>query len=153
MRRKELGFLRKSCLWVYNVYVRNHLKVYGMLIVSLWNVGSSWPYLVHVDHICVRHPAWSFMILHSNNLLREFWKPRKIVSQYGYILHLWGICFLKEGRYEYKYVVDGKWLCNEHELITKPNADGHVNNYVQVRSSCPVVDRPADTLEQVRWMP
>lgn len=39
---------------------------------------------------------------------------------------------LPEGRYEYKYVVDGKWLCNEHELITKPNADGHVNNYVQV---------------------
>ncbi|KAL6847570.1 hypothetical protein ACP4OV_022596 [Aristida adscensionis] len=39
---------------------------------------------------------------------------------------------LPEGRYEYKYVVDGKWLCNEHENITKPNADGHVNNYVQV---------------------
>ncbi|CAL4920322.1 unnamed protein product [Urochloa decumbens] len=39
---------------------------------------------------------------------------------------------LPEGRYEYKYVVDGRWLCNEHENITKPNADGHVNNYVQV---------------------
>ncbi|OEL13605.1 Phosphoglucan phosphatase DSP4, amyloplastic [Dichanthelium oligosanthes] len=39
---------------------------------------------------------------------------------------------LPEGRYEYKYIVDGKWLCNEHEKITKPNADGHVNNYVQV---------------------
>ena len=43
-----------------------------------------------------------------------------------------GVCFLKEGRYEYKYIVDGKWVCNEHENITKPNADGHVNNYVQV---------------------
>jgi hypothetical protein len=40
---------------------------------------------------------------------------------------------LKEGRYEYKYVVDGNWLCNEHEMKTKPNADGHVNNYIQVR--------------------
>ncbi|XP_062217096.1 phosphoglucan phosphatase DSP4, amyloplastic-like isoform X2 [Phragmites australis] len=39
---------------------------------------------------------------------------------------------LPEGRYEYKYIVDGKWLCNENENITKPNADGHVNNYVQV---------------------
>nr|CAB3497322.1 unnamed protein product [Digitaria exilis] len=39
---------------------------------------------------------------------------------------------LPEGRYEYKYIVDGKWLCNEHENITKPNADGHVNNYIQV---------------------
>ncbi|KAG0553214.1 hypothetical protein BDA96_01G575500 [Sorghum bicolor] len=39
---------------------------------------------------------------------------------------------LPEGRYEYKYIVDGKWLCNEHEMLTKPNADGHVNNYVQV---------------------
>jgi len=39
---------------------------------------------------------------------------------------------LPEGRYEYKYIVDGKWVCNEHENITKPNADGHVNNYVQV---------------------
>lgn len=44
-----------------------------------------------------------------------------------------GLCFLKEGRYEYKYIVDGNWLCNEHENITKPNADGHVNNFVQVR--------------------
>jgi hypothetical protein len=49
------------------------------------------------------------------------------------ILHLLGLCFLKEGRYEYKYIVDGKWLCNEHENITEPNADGHVNNFVQVR--------------------
>ncbi|KAM3316665.1 hypothetical protein ACQJBY_034669 [Aegilops geniculata] len=39
---------------------------------------------------------------------------------------------LPEGRYEYKYVVDGNWVCNEHEMKTKPNADGHVNNYIQV---------------------
>ncbi|GJN09363.1 hypothetical protein PR202_ga27364 [Eleusine coracana subsp. coracana] len=39
---------------------------------------------------------------------------------------------LPEGRYEYKYIVDGKWLCNENEQITKPNADGHVNNFIQV---------------------
>lgn len=39
---------------------------------------------------------------------------------------------LPEGQYEYKYVVDGKWTCNQHELITSPNKDGYVNNYVQV---------------------
>ncbi|GJN30028.1 hypothetical protein PR202_gb18302 [Eleusine coracana subsp. coracana] len=39
---------------------------------------------------------------------------------------------LPEGRYEYNYIVDGKWLCNENEQITKPNADGHVNNFIQV---------------------
>ena len=39
---------------------------------------------------------------------------------------------LPEGRYEYKYIVDGKWVCNDNEKKTKANADGHVNNYVQV---------------------
>ncbi|KAK3228381.1 hypothetical protein Dsin_000262 [Dipteronia sinensis] len=39
---------------------------------------------------------------------------------------------LPEGHYEYKYVVDGKWTCNNNELITSPNKDGHVNNYVEV---------------------
>jgi hypothetical protein len=39
---------------------------------------------------------------------------------------------LPEGRYEYKYIVDGDWLCNQNEQITKPNADGHVNNFIQV---------------------
>ncbi|CAD5164083.1 unnamed protein product [Musa acuminata subsp. malaccensis] len=42
---------------------------------------------------------------------------------------------LPEGRYEYKYIVDDKWLCNEHELLTSANNDGHVNNYVEVSSS------------------
>uniref|UniRef100_A0A0D9VNE9 Dual specificity protein phosphatase 4 n=1 Tax=Leersia perrieri TaxID=77586 RepID=A0A0D9VNE9_9ORYZ len=39
---------------------------------------------------------------------------------------------LPEGRYEYKYIVDGKWVCNENEKKTKANADGHVNNYIQI---------------------
>ncbi|CAA6675114.1 unnamed protein product [Spirodela intermedia] len=39
---------------------------------------------------------------------------------------------LPAGRYEYKYIVDGEWTCNEEELVTSPNDDGHVNNYVQV---------------------
>ncbi|XP_074272515.1 phosphoglucan phosphatase DSP4, amyloplastic [Silene latifolia] len=42
---------------------------------------------------------------------------------------------LPEGRYEYKYVVDGEWVCNEHELITPPN--DNVNNYVEVLSDDP----------------
>ncbi|KAI5578391.1 hypothetical protein BDE02_08G025300 [Populus trichocarpa] len=36
------------------------------------------------------------------------------------------------GRYEYKYIVDGEWTINKHELVTTQNKDGHVNNYVQV---------------------
>ncbi|OVA17908.1 Dual specificity phosphatase [Macleaya cordata] len=41
---------------------------------------------------------------------------------------------LPEGWYEYKYIVDGEWKYNTHELVTQPNKDGHVNNYVQVFS-------------------
>lgn len=37
-----------------------------------------------------------------------------------------------EGIYEYKYIVDGEWVCNSAEPITSPNKDGHVNNYVKV---------------------
>ncbi|XP_027936912.1 phosphoglucan phosphatase DSP4, amyloplastic isoform X1 [Vigna unguiculata] len=39
---------------------------------------------------------------------------------------------LPEGRYEYKYIVDGVWTCNNDELVTSPNKDGHVNNFIQV---------------------
>ncbi|GMY09333.1 Phosphoglucan phosphatase DSP4, amyloplastic [Fagus crenata] len=39
---------------------------------------------------------------------------------------------LAEGSYEYKYIVDGEWMCNNNELIASVNKDGHVNNYVQV---------------------
>ncbi|KAK1313582.1 hypothetical protein QJS10_CPA06g00177 [Acorus calamus] len=41
---------------------------------------------------------------------------------------------LAEGRYEYKYIVDDEWTCNSYEMVTSPNSDGHVNNYVQVYS-------------------
>ncbi|KAE9465362.1 hypothetical protein C3L33_02732, partial [Rhododendron williamsianum] len=44
---------------------------------------------------------------------------------------------LPEGRYEYKYVVDGEWTCNYYELVTPANKDGHVNNYVQVTDDDP----------------
>ncbi|PSR98055.1 Phosphoglucan phosphatase DSP4 [Actinidia chinensis var. chinensis] len=44
---------------------------------------------------------------------------------------------LPEGRYEYKYVVDGEWTCNYYELVTLANKDGHVNNYVQVSNDDP----------------
>jgi protein-tyrosine phosphatase len=39
---------------------------------------------------------------------------------------------LPEGYYEYKYIIDGQWMCNEHEPLTWMNKDGFVNNYVQV---------------------
>eukprot|EP00252_Welwitschia_mirabilis_P011425 TRINITY_DN2567_c0_g1_i3.p1 TRINITY_DN2567_c0_g1~~TRINITY_DN2567_c0_g1_i3.p1 ORF type:complete len:417 (-),score=88.01 TRINITY_DN2567_c0_g1_i3:129-1379(-) len=40
---------------------------------------------------------------------------------------------LPVGHYEYKYIVDGIWTCNEDELTTSPNIDGNVNNYIEVR--------------------
>ncbi|KAL9224832.1 hypothetical protein vseg_000829 [Gypsophila vaccaria] len=52
---------------------------------------------------------------------------------------------LPEGRYEYKYVVDGEWVCNESELVTPPNDDGQVNNYVEVLS-----DNPDSDIAQLR---
>eukprot|EP00262_Sarcandra_glabra_P015940 TRINITY_DN5032_c0_g3_i1.p1 TRINITY_DN5032_c0_g3~~TRINITY_DN5032_c0_g3_i1.p1 ORF type:complete len:375 (+),score=53.49 TRINITY_DN5032_c0_g3_i1:210-1334(+) len=42
---------------------------------------------------------------------------------------------LPEGRYEYKYIIDGKWTCNNYEMVTQPNSDGHVNNYINVCSN------------------
>ncbi|KAG8651782.1 phosphoglucan phosphatase DSP4, amyloplastic isoform X2 [Manihot esculenta] len=39
---------------------------------------------------------------------------------------------LLEGRYEYKYIIDGEWTLNQDEPISAPNKDGHVNNYIQV---------------------
>lgn len=41
---------------------------------------------------------------------------------------------LPEGRYEYKYIIDGEWTHNKYELTASPNGDGHVNNYVHVLS-------------------
>lgn len=38
----------------------------------------------------------------------------------------------QEGRYEYKYIVDGEWMTNKYESLTPVNKDGHVNNYIQV---------------------
>ncbi|XP_058084264.1 phosphoglucan phosphatase DSP4, amyloplastic isoform X2 [Magnolia sinica] len=42
---------------------------------------------------------------------------------------------LAEGRYEYKYIVDGEWTCSKYELFTLPNNDGHVNNYINDTSN------------------
>ncbi|XVE99170.1 hypothetical protein REPUB_Repub03eG0174200 [Reevesia pubescens] len=44
---------------------------------------------------------------------------------------------LPGGRYEYKYIVDGEWTCNEYELVTSPNNDGHINNFVDVVDNDP----------------
>lgn len=44
---------------------------------------------------------------------------------------------LPEGHYEYKYIVDGEWVCNKYDLMTHPNKDGHVNNYINVLDSSP----------------
>ncbi|BFG21207.1 hypothetical protein CerSpe_074820 [Prunus speciosa] len=52
---------------------------------------------------------------------------------------------LPEGRYEYKYIIDGAWTHNKYELFTSPNQDGHVNNYVQV-----VEDDPDSTSAAIR---
>uniref|UniRef100_A0A7C9CH39 Dual specificity protein phosphatase 4 n=2 Tax=Opuntia streptacantha TaxID=393608 RepID=A0A7C9CH39_OPUST len=47
---------------------------------------------------------------------------------------------LPEGHYEYKYVVDGEWVCNKNEAVTSPNQDGHINNYVLVLADDPDSD-------------
>ncbi|KAI9124386.1 hypothetical protein K1719_004308 [Acacia pycnantha] len=47
---------------------------------------------------------------------------------------------LPVGHYEYKYIVDGEWICNQYELVTSPNKDGHVNNYLQVIDEVDVAD-------------
>ncbi|CAI0466346.1 unnamed protein product [Linum tenue] len=47
-----------------------------------------------------------------------------------------------EGRYEYKYIVNGEWTINKNELVTSANKDGHVNNYVEV-----IDDTDADRAE------
>uniref|UniRef100_A0A1D1ZB83 Dual specificity protein phosphatase 4 n=1 Tax=Anthurium amnicola TaxID=1678845 RepID=A0A1D1ZB83_9ARAE len=52
---------------------------------------------------------------------------------------------LPEGKYEYKYIIDGEWTCNEYELVTNPNSDGHVNNYVHVFG-----DEPDDETRELR---
>ncbi|KAF8397780.1 hypothetical protein HHK36_016702 [Tetracentron sinense] len=44
---------------------------------------------------------------------------------------------LLDGCYEYKYIIDGEWACNKDELVTFPNKDGQVNNYVQVFNDDP----------------
>ncbi|XP_024970723.1 phosphoglucan phosphatase DSP4, amyloplastic-like isoform X2 [Cynara cardunculus var. scolymus] len=44
---------------------------------------------------------------------------------------------LPEGRYEYKYVVDGNWVTNNNELLTPANKDGQINNYIQVSDNDP----------------
>ncbi|KAL2548926.1 Phosphoglucan phosphatase DSP4 [Forsythia ovata] len=44
---------------------------------------------------------------------------------------------LPDGHYEYKYIIDGEWMCNEYELVTSPNKDGHINNYIKVFDSNP----------------
>ncbi|GJR99601.1 phosphoglucan phosphatase DSP4, amyloplastic [Tanacetum coccineum] len=44
---------------------------------------------------------------------------------------------LPEGRYEYKYIVDGKWLTNKDELLTPIDKDGNINNYIQVSDNDP----------------
>ncbi|XP_043700553.1 phosphoglucan phosphatase DSP4, amyloplastic [Telopea speciosissima] len=44
---------------------------------------------------------------------------------------------LPEGHYEYKYIIDGEWTCNNYELVTLPNKDGHVNNYINVTNNDP----------------
>ncbi|KAG6665560.1 hypothetical protein I3843_02G146900 [Carya illinoinensis] len=52
---------------------------------------------------------------------------------------------LPEGRYEYKYVVDGQWTCSKNELLTSVNQDGHINNYVEV-----VDDNPESVRGELR---
>ncbi|PWA76512.1 Dual specificity phosphatase, catalytic domain-containing protein [Artemisia annua] len=58
--------------------------------------------------------------------------PRKIPLQYDEKHISWILQRdVQEGRYEYKYIDDGKWMINTNEPVTPVNKDGHINNYVQ----------------------
>lgn len=60
--------------------------------------------------------------------------PLKYDENHGsWILHR----DLLEGRYEYKYIVDGEWMTNTYEPVTPVNKDGHINNYIQVVGNDP----------------
>ncbi|KAD7479972.1 hypothetical protein E3N88_03108 [Mikania micrantha] len=52
---------------------------------------------------------------------------------------------LLEGRYEYKYIVDGEWMTNAYEPVTPANKDGHINNYIQV------VDKDPESISAALW--
>ncbi|KAF5790103.1 putative tyrosine specific protein phosphatase [Helianthus annuus] len=56
-----------------------------------------------------------------------------IESQGSWTLHR----DLPEGRYEYKYIVDGEWVTNKHELLTPVDDKGNINNYLQVSDDDP----------------
>ncbi|GJX26027.1 phosphoglucan phosphatase DSP4, amyloplastic [Tanacetum coccineum] len=55
------------------------------------------------------------------------------------ILEIGSIMFFSvlEGRYEYKYIVDGKWLTNKDELLAPIDKYGNINNYIQVSDNDP----------------
>ncbi|KAK6929123.1 AMP-activated protein kinase, glycogen-binding domain, partial [Dillenia turbinata] len=64
---------------------------------------------------------------------------QKILLEYDKHQGLWVLeRELPEGRFEYKYIVDGEWVCNKDERIT---THGHVNNYVKVSIPEPNCDR------------
>ncbi|KAK9061310.1 hypothetical protein SSX86_018490 [Deinandra increscens subsp. villosa] len=52
---------------------------------------------------------------------------------------------LLDGRYEYKYIVDGEWMTNTYEPVTPANKDGHINNYIQV------VDKDPESISAALW--
>ncbi|KAL8231945.1 hypothetical protein R6Q57_001723 [Mikania cordata] len=44
---------------------------------------------------------------------------------------------LPEGRYEYKYIVDGEWVTSKYENSTPVDKNGNINNYIQVSDDDP----------------
>lgn len=63
---------------------------------------------------------------------------QRIPLQYKEDIGVWELQReLPEGSYEYKYIVDGEWMHNKHELMTRANKDGHVNNYIKVIDNMP----------------
>ncbi|KVI09671.1 phosphoglucan phosphatase DSP4, amyloplastic isoform X1 [Cynara cardunculus var. scolymus] len=68
--------------------------------------------------------------------------PLKYDEKHGsWILHR----DLLEGRYEYKYIVDGEWMTNKYEPVTPVNKDGHINNCILV------VDNDPESISAALW--
>ncbi|KAL9995264.1 putative AMP-activated kinase, glycogen-binding protein [Helianthus debilis subsp. tardiflorus] len=81
-------------------------------------------------------PQWKYLDLMSDGI------PLTYEEKHGsWILHR----ELLEGRYEYKYIVDGEWITNTYEPVTPANKDGHINNYIEV------VDKDPESISAVLW--
>ncbi|CAA6655557.1 unnamed protein product [Spirodela intermedia] len=130
-----------NCLLFYEIVVGVHVLVLGYKLSDahdlLLSQRSCFPKLE-----AIKNATADMLGGVSSNVITLTWKDDECSSvkcfncPLTFSVHAFSPLDFDEeqgaGRYEYKYIVDGEWTCNEEELVTSPNDDGHVNNYVQV---------------------